>query len=189
MRSISSPTTRIARRHSGLTLGEALLVLGVMSSVLVGAYGAYKYARSDVGANNLAQGAVQLAAQTQSVFGANGGYASVTAANLNSAGLVPAGWRWDGTNILDGGGNSVTLTAAAGSFAITLQNMTAAECAKAATQMEAAAYSIRVGTSATSAAGVISGGNVYKSTAGVISAGNLATGCGEATRKVAIEVR
>ena len=101
MRTTFSLTKRIARRQSGLTLGEALLVLGVMSSVLVGAYGAYKYARSDVGANNLAQGAVQLAAQTQSVFGANGGYASVTAANLNSAGLVPSGWRWDGTNILD----------------------------------------------------------------------------------------
>lgn len=163
-------------------------MLAVSSSVLVAAYGAYKYARSDVGANNLAQGAVQLSAQTQSVFGTNGGYASVTSANINSAGLVPSGWRWDGTNILDGSGNTVTLSGAAGSFSIVLQNMSSSECAKAATQMEGASYSIRIGTSATAAAGVISGGNVYKSTAGVISAANLVTGCGEATRKVAIEV-
>jgi len=189
MRIIPTLNKRSVRRQYGLTLGEALLVLGVMSGVLVGAYASYKYARSDVGANALAQGAVQLAAQAQSVFGVNGGFASVTSANINSAGLVPAGWRWDGSNILDSAGNTVTLTAAAGSFSIVLQNMSASECTKAATQIEGASYSMRIGTAATAAAGVISGGNVYKSTAGVISAANLVAGCGEATRRVAIEVR
>lgn len=173
----------------GMTMIEATLALAVLSAVMISAYGAYRMSRGDLGANDLGTGVVQLATNVQNVFGANGAYASATAANINTTGLVPSAWRYDGTNVVDNRGNSVAFTTSASSFTIVLQNMSASDCAKAATQMAGAAYSVRVGAAATAAAGVISGGSAYKDTAGTISGANLATGCGEASRKIAVEIR
>lgn len=182
-------TVPLRRRQRGLTITEAILTLGIASAVATGAYGIYKVARADVTADDLARGTVRMLADTQNIFGTNGGYAVVTPANINSTGLVPPGWRWDGANVLDNRGSIVTINGAAGSFAFVFTDLSASDCAKAATKMESMATSIRVGATAAAAAGVISGGSVYKAADGTISAANLATGCGQANRKIAVQAQ
>ena len=180
---------RSARRQLGLTITEAMLTLGISAMVSTAAYAVYKVARADVGADDLANSTVRLVSDVQSVFGTTGGYTPVTAANINAAGLVPPGWRYDGTSLVDNRGNTVAITGAASSFSLVFSNLTSSDCAKAASRMEGSATSIRVGTSADGAAGVISGGAVFKDASGVVSGANLATGCGQATPKIAVQAR
>jgi|JI8StandDraft_2_1071088.scaffolds.fasta_scaffold02979_8 prepilin-type N-terminal cleavage/methylation domain-containing protein len=177
---------RSARRQAGLTLTESLLVLAVAGLIAVVAYGGYKVANSDVQANDLGRGAVTLAGQIKRVnFSA--GYASVSPATVKD--LVPAGWKYDGTNVKDNFGNTVGLSGSASSFAMVFSDMSATDCQKVVSQFEGVATKVHIGADAAGAAGVVSGGNVYKAANGTITAAALATGCGEDARKIAIEVR
>lgn len=184
-----SSSLPLRRKQLGLTLTEALLTLAIGAAAATVAYGYYKNARADVGVDDLATSTVRLVTDVQGIFGTTGGYASLTVANINTAGLVPASWRFDGTNLIDNRGNTVVVTAAAGSFALTFDNLSAAECTKAAAKLEGVATALNVGTSATSAAGVVSGGSAFKTVAGVVSNSNLVTGCGQASRKLAVQAR
>lgn len=176
-------------KQRGLTLGESLLVLGVAAALSVSAYGGYKFATSDVAAGDMGRGAVTLASQIKRTIGSTGSYASITAATIRDAGLIPSGWKHDGTDLRDNYGNVVTISGAAGSFSMVFQDLATADCSKIIPQVEGVAYKINVGTAATATTGVISGGNVYKAADGTLTGANLATGCAEATRKIAMEVR
>lgn len=182
-------TLSLRRKQLGLTITEALLTLGIASAVATGAYGVYKTARADVDVDELASSTVKLVSDVQNIFGTTGGYASVTAPNVSTAGLVPAGWRYTGGNLIDNRGNVVTLTAGAGSFALTFTNLTASDCTKAAAKLEGISVAINVGSAATSAAGVVSGGSAFKTTAGVVNNANLVAGCGQDGRRIALQVR
>lgn len=179
--------TRAAQR--GLTIMEATLVLSLVAALLVPAFGAYRGLRSEVSANDLAQGAVQLATGVQSVFGAQAAYGSVTSARINHTGLVPSGWRYSSGDLFDNRGNVVAISASATTFTMLLQEMSSADCARAATQIAAAAHQVRIGAAVTGVAGALSGGQEYKSTDGALSADALATGCGEAGRRIGVVVR
>lgn len=181
-----SSSVRIQR---GVTITEAMLAIGISALMIASVLGVYKVTRADVGVDELAGSTVKLVADIQSVFGATGGYAPVNAANISGAGLVPPGWRYDGANLKDNRGNTVVVTSAAGSFALVFGELAASDCSKAAVRLEGIATSIRVGTTADSAAGVISGGSVFKDTTGAISGANLATGCGQDSRKIAVQAR
>lgn len=173
----------------GVTLTEALLALAVSGALAAGVTGVYRTTMEGLSGDDLGNSTVRLIADLQGVFGANGGYSAVSATNINAAGLIPAGWRWDGTNLVDNRGNTLAVTSAAGGFALVFNSLTPRICTLAAIKMEGAAYSIRVGTDADAAAGVISGGVAYKDTSGVLNAANLATGCGQASRKLSVQIR
>lgn len=178
-----------ARRQKGVTLTEAMLALAVSGALAAAVTGVYRTSMEGLAGDDLGNSTVRLIADLQGVFGANGGYTAVSATNISSAGLTPAGWRWDGTNLIDSRGNTVAVSSVAGGFALVFNSLTPKTCTLAAIKMEGAAYSIRVGTSADAAAGVISGGVAYKDTSGELSAANLAAGCGQANRKLSVQVR
>jgi len=182
-------TKRRFNKQQGLTLGESLLVLGVSALIAVSAYGAFRFANSDVAANDMGRGAVTLASQIKRTLGAAGSYSSVTATSIKDAGLVPSGWKHDGTDLRDNYGNVVAINGATSSFALAFQDMSAADCAKVISQFEGVAYKLNVGTAAGAAAGVISGGSVYKAADGTLTGATIASGCAEAGRKIAMEVR
>lgn len=182
-------TKRSFGKQKGLTLGESLLVLGVAALIAVSAYGAFRFANSDVAANDMGRGAVTLASQIKRTLGATGSYASVSASSIKDAGLVPAGWKHDGTDLRDNYGNIVTVNGSTASFSMTFQDMSAADCAKVISQFEGVAYKINVGAAAGGAAGVISGGSAYKAADGTLDGATISSGCAEASRKIAMEVR
>lgn len=182
-------TKRKFGKQHGLTLGESLLVLGVSALIAVSAYGAFRFANSDVAANDMGRGAVTLASQIKRTLGSTGSYASVSATSIKDAGLVPSGWKHDGSDLRDNYGNVVAVSGSTASFALTFQDMSPADCAKVISQFEGVAYKINVGTAAGGSAGVISGGSVYKAADGTLTGATISSGCAEATRKIAMEVR
>lgn len=186
---IESCSKRKFNKQHGLTLGESLLVLGVAALIAVSAYGAFRFANSDVAANDMGRGAVTLASQIKRTLGSSGSYASVSATSIKDAGLIPTGWKHDGTDLRDNYGNVVSINGSAGSFAMAFQDLSPSDCAKVISQFEGVAYKINVGTAAGAAAGVISGGSVYKAADGTLTGATISTGCAEATRKIAMEVR
>lgn len=178
-----------ARAQQGVTLTEAMLAIAVGGALAAGVTGVYRTSMEGLSGDDLGNSAVRLIADVRGVFGANGGYAAVSSTNINAAGLIPSGWRWDGANLVDNRGNSVAVSSVAGSFALVFRDLTPKVCTLAAIKIEAASHSIRAGTSADATAGVISGGLAYKDTSNVLSASNLAIGCGQDNRMLAVQVR
>ncbi|MCK6421777.1 MAG: hypothetical protein L6Q73_12860 [Aquabacterium sp.] len=176
---------RLARKQAGLTLGESLLVLGVAALIAVGAYGAFKFANSDVAANDLGRGAVTMVSQVKRI-NTSTGYASVTSSTVKD--IVPGGWKHDGTDVLDNYGNKVDINGATGSFAMAFNNLTAADCQKVVSQVEGVAYIVQIGAAAGAAAGKAAGGTTYKAADGTLNAVAVSSGCAEASRKIAIEI-
>lgn len=174
-----------ARKQKGLTLGESLLVLGVAALIAVGAYSAYKFANSDVAANDLGRGAVTLASQIKRINGSTG-YTAVNSTNVKD--LVPGGWKWDGTDVIDNYGNPVSVSGGAASFALVFSNLSPQDCQKVVSQFEGISYKLHIG-GASAAAGVVSGGEVYKQPNGTLNPAALSAGCGATGAVIAMEVR
>lgn len=174
-----------AHRQAGLTLIESLLVLGLLALILVGVFTASKSANSDVASIDLGRGAVTMATSIKRVNGTIG-YSAVAPAAVKD--LIPGGWKYDGTDVLDNNGNAVGLSGGAASFAMVFSNLSATDCQKVVSQLEGVSTKLNIGDTG-AAAGVVAGGSVYKDATGTITPASLSTGCAVDKRKIAIEVR
>ncbi|NEX63364.1 prepilin-type N-terminal cleavage/methylation domain-containing protein [Noviherbaspirillum galbum] len=184
----------LTNKNKGMTLPETLLVLAVGAAVAVVGYAGYKTATGDVGGAALAQDTVTMIAKIKQTWGSTGNFTSLSAANLNNAGLLSnSSYKYDGTNIVDGLGNTATIDGATTKFAMLLGPYSKDDCARIAPQLVSAAYNINVGDAAALTggnAGTVTGGSAFKAGTTTTQA-NMLTGCGgtNTAPKIAIEVR
>lgn len=180
-------------KSHGFTLIEIMIALAIMGGAL-GLILAYQNkAEASQKANRTVEDVSLLASKIKTMYGPMNSYATVTATSLNDMGLTPGGMSFATPNIVDAYGNTVSITGAAASFAITIGGATGPLdkeiCSSIATNLSTQATAINVGGAATAAAGAVSGGSAYKTTAGALSVANLATGCATASPVIALQFR
>ncbi len=176
-------------RSAGFALQDLLFTVAVVSLLVGIGAGVYSGVRDTVGAEEQAQRMLELASDVRRFLGkGQGTYTGLTAARANALGLVRQPMRWDGTNIQDRWGNTVSIYGQGPYlFSITAGGavgMSASDCAAVATKLSNSAYRVMVGSATvmnTSGAndGWVSGGSLYKEGLTVTQA-NLTTGCSQA---------
>jgi type II secretory pathway pseudopilin PulG len=184
--------TDVRRRALGFVLQELLLAVAIVSVIAAVSLGVYTSVRDSSKAEEQAQVMVDIASNVRRVFGkAQGNYTGVTAARVSTLGLVRQPLRWNGTNLQDAWGNTMTIYGSGPwMFSMTAGGggITAVECAALATRLAITAASVRVGTTAavsTSGAtdGWVLGGHPYKAN-NAFNQANLTTGCSESNAVV-----
>jgi len=176
----------------GITLTETLLVLAVAAALAVAAYAAYSVARNDSRLSELASGTVTMVEMIKQVWSLSGDYSEVTAENISKAGILPKPYKFDGNDIQDPFGNTVTINGSTTSFAFAFRNLSNENCSKLAPTLASFAYQITVGTDARATQGRVTGNLPYKNSAGEIATHHLITACGNSNasqRNIAVEIR
>jgi prepilin-type N-terminal cleavage/methylation domain-containing protein len=185
----SNPTVR---KQLGFTLIEIIIAIGIIGSAT--ALVLYYQARAETSqkANAMAGDVAMVASKIKQYFGASNTYAGLTASALNQMNVMPKGFTWNGSDMIDPMGNTMSINGTASTFALTVGGSTGPldreACASIASKLADNAQSIRVGA-ATAASGVISGGSVYKAVGGTPDAALLGTGCSAANPVIALQFR
>jgi prepilin-type N-terminal cleavage/methylation domain-containing protein len=184
-------------RSRGFALGEMMLAVAIVAVIVAIGAAVYGNMRGGINADDQAAKTVQLAADIQKNWRNAGTYATLSAATINSVGLVQKPIKFDGTNLLDAWGNTMSVSGGTTTFSITVGGATNAlgddECAAVANRLgSGVATNINVGTAATlgsgASAGTVTGGSVYKA-GQTINQANLVTGCIGANPVVAASFR
>lgn len=192
MRSVSQFPASVKRRQRGLALADMALWVVVGAAVVAGAMMTYNYLKGSVGAGEMGEKTALMVSDIQKNWKSAGTFASVSPAEVNKLSLIRNPLKFDGTNLLDGWGNTMALTGGAASFSLTIGGATVPmqqdDCATVVHRLAPMAAAIRVGADAAAAAGAITGGNVYKTGAVVTQAG-LTDGCSAANPIIAAQFR
>ena len=188
-------TKRGAQR--GFALGEMLLAVALVA-VLVGIGAAvYSSVRGGINADDTAAKAIALASDIQKNWRNAGTFATVSPAEVNKLALIQKPLKFDGTNLTDAWGNTMSLNGGTNSFVMTIGGTTNAlskdDCASIANRLaNGVATNINIGTTAAAGTGAnlgnVTGGSAFK-TGTTINQGNLTTGCNEANPVIAASFR
>lgn len=179
-------------RQRGLALADLALWVVVGGVIIAGGMMTYNFLKGSVSAGDMGEKTALMVSDIQKNWKNAGTFASVNPAEVNKLSLVRNPLKYDGTNLLDGWGNTMTLNGGAASFALTIGGSTVPmqqdDCATVVQRIAQMATSVRVGADAAAAAGAITGGNVYKSGATITQAG-LTGGCSAANPIIAAQFR
>lgn len=179
-------------RQSGFTLIEIMIALGIIGSAVAVVY--YYQTRSETSqqAIQASEGLVTMASKIRQYYGATNSFVALSGTKLNEIAVVPKGMKYDGTNVTDPWGNTMSINGSATSYALTVGGSTGPldreACASIASKLAESAQSIRIGA-ATAAAGVIAGGALYKAAGAAPDPDALGTGCSTANPVVAAQFR
>lgn len=183
--------------NAGFALGEMLLAVAIVA-VLVG-IGAVVYGnmRGGINADDQAAKTISLVADIQKNYRNAGTYTSLTAAEINKLLLLQKPLKFDGTNVIDAYGNTMSVSGGVTSFALTMGGTTNpvsnSDCASIANRLATVAWHVTVGTSAGLGTGagagqVSAGGSLFKQ-GKTINQTNLTTGCSQANPIIAASFR
>lgn len=194
MNSISVSAENLGRTmYRGFVLTELLLAVAVVAVIgLIGA-GVYQGLRSNINADDQGDKVIALVSDIQKNWRNAGSYSGLAVADLNKLALIKSPMKFDGTNMLDAWGNTMTINGGTTSFAITVGGSTNAldkdACGNIASKIAAVASNINIGASAAgTATGGVTGSNVYKAGAAITQA-SLTTGCSDASTVIAAQFR
>ena len=180
------------RRQMGFTLIEIMIALGVIGTAVAAVL--YYQSRAEHGqsANKTAQDVSMMASKIKGLLGPSNSYGPLTPAWVNSSALVNSPMKYDGTNLQDPWGNTMSVNGNTTTFAITVGGSTSAldkeVCTSIASKMVSNATAIHIGA-ATATAGVVAGGSAYKAVGGTADGALLATGCNVANPVIAMQFR
>ncbi|MGE3342294.1 MAG: type 4 pilus major pilin [Vicinamibacterales bacterium] len=187
---------RTLRKQAGLTLIEAMVWLALLGVVIGGTL--YYQSRSDASQKSTQAAAdlTYMASKAKAFYKPSGSYSALTAANLNKMALVNPPMVYDGSNLKDAWGNTMSVAGGTLTFAISVGGSTnpldKEACTNIASTMVNNATSIRIGSAAAvtttgATQGQVSGGNAYKTAGTVPDAAAMATGCNESNPIIAIQ--
>lgn len=179
-------------RQRGLALADLALWVVVGGVIIAGGMMTYNFLKGSVSAGDMGEKTALMVSDIQKNWKNAGTFASVTPAEVNKIALVRNPLKYDGTNLVDAWGNTMTLNGGPASFALTIGGSTVPmqqdDCATVVQRIAQMAASVRVGADAAAAAGAISGGTVYKSGATITQAG-LTDGCSATNPIIAAQFR
>ena len=180
----------------GFTLVEIMIVLAIIGTAIGGVLYYQSRAENTQAATKTSSDLALMASKIKTYFRPSNSYTGVTASRINSMALVAAPMKFDGANMVDPWGNTMSVGGGTLSFALSMGGATAPidkeVCTSLATSLADKATAIRVGaaaavSSAGATAGTISGGNLYKGASTTPDAAALATGCNEASTVIAMQ--
>jgi prepilin-type N-terminal cleavage/methylation domain-containing protein len=183
--------------NRGFALGEMMLAVAIVAVLVAIGAAVYGNMRSGINADDQAAKTVQLAADVQKNWRNAGTFATVSGSTVNALSLVQKPIKFDGTNLVDAWGNTMSMSGGTTTFSLTIGGATNPlgkdECASVVNRLGAGvATNINVGATAAlgsgATAGTVTGGNVYKAGQTVTQA-SLTTGCSEASTVVAASFR
>ena len=187
--------SRVATKRSrqrGLALADLALWVVVGGVIVAGAMMTYNYLKGSVSAGDLGEKTALMVSDIQKNWKNAGTFTSVSPAEVNKLSLIRNPLKFDGTNLVDAWGNTMTLNGGSASFALTIGGSTVPmqqdDCATVVNRIAPMAASVRVGPDAAAAAGAISGGTAYKTGATINQAG-LTDGCSAANPIIAAQFR
>lgn len=176
----------------GAVMGEMMLYVVIAGVLISAAFGIYQFVRSSVSAGDVGDKVMIMVTDIQKNWRRAGSFATVTPAEVNKLSLVRSPLRYDGTNVIDGWGNTMTLNGGPASFALTIGGATTPmqqdDCATVVARLESLAAVIRIGADAAATGGAVTGGSVYKSGATITQAG-LTDGCSATNPIIAAQFR
>lgn len=187
---------RQLKKARGFVLQELLVGLVVVAILAVIGIGIYNGMRADINATDQGNKTIEMVSAVQKHWRNAGNYGTVSAAGINQINLVKSPIRYDGTNLTDAWGNTMSVSGGTTSFSLTVGGATSAmdkeDCATIAARLAAIALNVRIGTAAAvgsgATAGQITGGNLYKNGTTYTQA-SLTTGCNEASPVIAAQFR
>jgi prepilin-type N-terminal cleavage/methylation domain-containing protein len=184
------------KKQLGFTLVEIMIVLAIIGTAIGGILYYQSRAENTQAATKTSSDVALMASKIKTYFRASNSYTNVTASRINGMALVTAPMKFDGTNMVDPWGNTMSVAGGTLSFAISMGGATAPidkeVCTSLASALADKATAIRVGTAAAvstsgSTAGTISGGNLYKGAGVTADSAALATGCNESSTVIAMQ--
>jgi Tfp pilus assembly protein PilE len=195
---IAAVSTHVARHSAlGFALGEMMLAVAIVAVLVAIGAAVYGNLRAGINASDHAAKTIQLAADIQKHWRNAGTFATVSGATVNSLGLVQKPLKFDGTNLQDAWGNTMSMSGGTTTFSITIGGATNPlakdECAAVAIRLGAGvASNINIGAAATlgsgATAGTVTGGNIYK-VGQTLTQTSLTAGCSETSTVVAARFR
>lgn len=186
------------KKSKGFTLIEIMIALGIIGAATAVVLGYQSMAQRNAQTKDTITAVSNMASKIKTYYAAQGTYNSISAAAINGMSLVTQPLTYDGTNIRDAGGNTVSIVGnavgAAPSFVITLGGTASPldkeACTGMTTGLGNGADVVRVGgttTAVTTTNGVVGGGHTYKANTGVTDMGNLSTGCQETSPVIGMQ--
>lgn len=166
---------RNIKKERGFTITELMLVLGVGSVIMAGAFLGYKTVSSNNQDQQNQQSTVNLLAGVKNKWQGLGSYAGVTSAAVNAAGLVNKPLTWDGTNIQNAFSKNIVFSGAASNFVAQI-TVPVEKCLDGIGGLDGVAYRIDVGSTG-SAAGAAESASTVKPAGGAINATTAGTQC------------
>lgn len=190
---VRCPTRKTGRsRQFGLSLLEVMMSVAIIGGILGFALYYQSKAKAGMSGNSASTNLALMASTIKNVVGSSNSYATLTPATLDNIGGVPKGFVFDGTNVIDPWGNTMSVSGATATFALTVggatQPLSKDTCTSIASRLADDAMTVRVGA-ATASAGVIAGGSAYKAIGGVPDVSLLGTGCATANPVIAAQFR
>lgn len=181
------------QRSAGYALAELLLAVAVIALLVGISAGAYAFLRGGINADDQATKTISLAADIQKNWRNAGSYITLAAGEINKLALIQKPLKWDGVNVQDGYGNTMSVSGGPTSFVLTIGGPTnpvsKEDCASIANRLATGvATNVSIGTSAVGTAGQVTGGNAFK-VGTTINQANLATGCNESNPVIAASFR
>ncbi len=180
-------------RQLGFTIIEITIAMGIIGTAVAVALYYQSRAENSQSSNKTAQDLALMASKIKTYLSPSNSYAAATPAWVNSSALVNSPMKYDGANLLDPWGNTMSVSGNTTTFAITIGGTTSTldkeVCTSIASKVAESASAIYIGTAATATAGVATGGSAYKAVGGAPSGANLATGCNTATPVIAMQFR
>jgi prepilin-type N-terminal cleavage/methylation domain-containing protein len=183
--------------NRGFALGEMMLAVAIVAVLVAIGAAVYGTMRSGINADDQAAKTVQLAADIQKNWRNIGSYMGLSASGISNLALVQKPIKYDGTNLVDSWGNTMSVSGGTTTFSMTIGGATSAlrsdECAAVANRLgSGVATNINIGAAAAlgsgATAGTVTGGNVFKA-GSTITQASLTTGCAEASPVIAASFR
>ena len=184
------------KKQLGFTLVEIMIVLAIIGTAIGGVLYYQSRAENTQAATKTSSDVALMASKIKTYFRPSNSYTGVTASSINGMALVSAPMKFDGTNMVDPWGTTMTVGGGTLSFAISMGGATAPIdkeiCTSLATALSDKATAVRIGAAASvstsgSTAGTISGGNLYKGAGTSADPSALTTGCNEASTVIAMQ--
>ncbi|WP_186510845.1 type IV pilin protein [Caenimonas sedimenti] len=176
----------------GLTLIEMMIGLAIVGLILSAVLYYQTRAEYMQKSNQQATDLAQIASKVKAYYGPTNSYTALSASAINNMALINAPMKFDGTNVVDAFGNSMSINGTTRTFAITVGGATSPldkeVCVSIASKLASNALVINVGNAAAAATGAVSGGSVYKASASATpNTTNLTTGCAESAPVIAAQ--
>lgn len=168
-----------SRRQRGFTITELMLVLGVGSLMIAGAFVGYKVLTDNQSSQENMTSTSNLTAAVKTKWQGIGSYAAVTTAAVGDAGLVSKPLSFDGTNITNVYGNNVDFVGAAANYVAQISVPTK-YCTDTIGSIDGIAYRIDVDTAASAPGDAVDAAATVKAPGATINATKTDTQCSAA---------